>query len=100
MTTLIRQLGWQTVSERYQYFTAVLVFKCLNIMSLHTLRETFSATSTVHEYLTRASSHGNLYLPKPRTNFMKRRLCYTGSDIWNNLPSDLKMSIVTTSEVI
>ena len=33
---------------------------------------------------------GKLSLPKPNTNYLKRRFCYSGACLWNNFPQDLK----------
>ena len=32
-----------------------------------------------------------LHLPKPRTNYLKRSLCYSGVLLWNNLPQNIQM---------
>ena len=31
-----------------------------------------------------------LALPKPHTKYLKRRFCYSGACLWNNLPQELK----------
>ena len=36
------------------------------------------------------NSEGKLALPKPRTNYLKRRFSYSGAALWNNLPDSLK----------
>ena len=32
-----------------------------------------------------------LNLPKPRTNYLKRSLCYSGALLWNSLPQNIRM---------
>ena len=37
-------------------------------------------------------SEDKLLLPKPRTDYLKRSLSYSGAFLWNNLPHDLRSS--------
>ena len=65
-----------TVSERYKYFTSVLVYKGINNMS--------------SDYSTRYAAKNNIALPKPKTNYMKRILNYNAALCWNSLPCDVR----------
>ena len=76
---LIRELGWQTVAEMYHYFTSVFLYKCQYQPSHQTFAEKLTPVSDIQSFNTRSSANNNLHLPKPRTNFMKRRVCYQGS---------------------
>ena len=31
-----------------------------------------------------------LYLPKPRTDYLKRSFSYSGASLWNDLPEDVR----------
>ncbi len=42
---IISQLGWQTARERREYFTCVLMFKCLNGQAPTSLQEKFTFVS-------------------------------------------------------
>ena len=89
---LIRELGWQTVQERYNYFTAILVFKCLNGQLSGALCDNFTMVNGIHDHNTRASASQNLHVPKPYTNYMKRSLSYCGVAQWNCLPNHVRNS--------
>jgi hypothetical protein len=34
---------------------------------------------------------GNLFVPRPNSNFMKRTVHYSGTILWNSLPPNLKL---------
>ena len=36
------------------------------------------------------NSQFKLDLPKPRTNYLKRGLCYNGALLWNSLPQEVR----------
>ena len=43
-------------------------------------------------YSLRSSAKGNLFVPRPNSNFMKRTFHYSGRTIlWNSLPPDIKL---------
>ena len=35
-------------------------------------------------------SYGKLYVPKPRTDYLKRSFSYSGASLWNGLPESLR----------
>ena len=42
-------------------------------------------------YSLRSSAKGNLFVPRPNSNFMKRTFHYSGTILWNSLPPYLKL---------
>ena len=52
------------------------------------LRECFTARDIGYNV---RNSEMKLNLPKPRTNYMKRSFCYSGAQMWNSLPEELRM---------
>ncbi len=52
---------------------------------LQYLAETFSNVSEKNEHHTRAQTHQNLTLVKPKNNQLKRSFKYSGASNWNNL---------------
>ena len=38
-------------------------------------------------------AENKLYVSKPRTDYLKRSFCYSGSFLWNNLPHNIRTSI-------
>jgi hypothetical protein len=37
------------------------------------------------------TAKGNLFVPRPNSNFMKRTFHYSGTILWNSLPPNLKL---------
>ena len=54
--------------------------------------DTFQYASSLHDYNTRYVAKQNLYKSKVRTNVGKKSIFFMGSDIWRDLPSQLKNS--------
>ena len=65
-----------TMNQRYFYFESILVYKCMNGFTSKTLSDHFNKALDVHNIETRFAKNNNLYLPHPRTNYMKKG--YTG----------------------
>ena len=42
-------------------------------------------------------SEGKLFLPKPRTDYLKRSFSYSGASLWNSLPESLRSSLSLSS---
>ena len=40
----------------------------------------------------------NFHIPKPRTNFMKKSISYSGALMWNSLPSSAKEQGITANQ--
>ena len=84
------QLGWQTINQRRDYFTACLMYQGVqNIAPIHINNE-ITLVSEIHNTQTRAALNGNIYTPKPNLEIYKHSLRYHGSTVWNALPAELK----------
>ncbi len=71
---IIRRLGWQTVRERRDYFTAVLMYRTGVLKAIY-LSHQF--TKIQHRYCTRQSL-GDLCVPRPNIELFKQFLLYQG----------------------
>ena len=89
---LIKNLKWMTVDNRYHYFVAVTTFKALMGLVPDTISDRFMLSSQQHNFNTRLSCSYSLSFPKPKTNNLKRTLCYSGATVWNSLPDYIKHS--------
>ena len=81
-----------TVDNRYHYFVAVTTFKALMGLVPDTISDQFMLSSQQHNFNTRLSCSYSLSFPKPKTNNLKRTLCYSGATVWNSLPDYIKHS--------
>ena len=81
---LIRQLDWRDLSSQFQIQKALMVYKSLNALVpeyLYSKNETrYSLTDSVNK----------LFVPFPRTNFMKNSFSYSGAVLWDSLPCNVR----------
>lgn len=87
---LVKRLGWQTVRERRDYFTVLLVHRAIHETAPVNITDLFTLTSTLNPRLTRSSSRNNLYVPKVTRHAYNQSLQLNGSKIWNELPLSIK----------
>jgi len=55
------------------------------------LRSRFVYRDNVNAYRLR-NTENKLVLPQPRTDYLKRNFAYSGVQLWNNLPIDLRQA--------
>ena len=80
------KLGWRTLRERRAFCKTRLMFKIVNNLAPRLLVEMFRPTDTSKHYNLRGSSTG-LYIPMPKTEFLKKSLSYSRAKLWNCLPN-------------
>jgi hypothetical protein len=74
---LLDQLKWNNLSVNRQKQKAILMYKTLS--------------GQTPQYSLR-NSNGELFIPKPNTNYLKRSFSYSGAFLWNNLPESFRLS--------
>lgn len=85
---LRNKLNWKTLSERRKEHKAVTIFK---IMSGNAPSYMTNSLSTLNEHTSyNLRGKNNLTLPRPRTEYGKRSFLYSGAQLWNSLPPNLK----------
>jgi hypothetical protein len=68
-------LNWLKIHDRIHYKKAILVYKSLNNLLLHYMSDLFSHTNhTTH----RLHTQQTLNIPKPRLEFCRKALAYSG----------------------
>ena len=55
------------------------------------LRSRFVYRDNLNVYCLR-NTENELVLPQPRTDYLKRGFSYSGAQLWNNLPIDLRQA--------
>ena len=63
------------------------MYKCANNLAPAYLCNLFSPRISNYDL---RDVNGKLLLPKPRTDFLKRRFSYSGAFLWNNLPEEVR----------
>ena len=84
---LLTLLQLDNLSIRRKKIKAQLVFKVLKGNVPSYLKSLFSVRTL--EYDVR-NNRSKLHIPKPRTNYLKRSICYSGALLWNNLPQEIR----------
>ena len=87
---LVKQLRWQTIEQRRDYFTATLMHKCIyNTAPIH-LRNNIVMTADTHDIPTRATVNGIIQVPQPNCEIFKTSFRYQSACLWNSLPPELR----------
>ena len=73
---------------RSKKIKAGIMFKIINGDAPSYLQNLFSVRGSGYNL---RDSAIKLNLPKPRTNYLKRSLCYSGALLWNSLPQNIRM---------
>ena len=79
---LLNRLSWHNLSTQRKKLKATLMFKIIKGLSPEYLQDLFSIRSTKYNL---RDSEIKLNLPKPRTNYCKRALGYSGALFNNNI---------------
>ena len=91
---IVKLLNWQTVRERRDYFTSLLMYRCMAGTAPFYLSSHFNHVT--HEYFTRSSMY-DLDVPKPNREIFRPSIVYQGAVAWNGLDNDLKCCDSITS---
>ena len=89
---LFEDLGWLSFVNRIQYHKGVLMYKCMNNLAPDYLCEMFKSNPCSNKYSLRSSDAHCLFIPRPKTNYMKKTFQYSGTILWNKLPKSVKES--------
>ena len=84
---LLDSLHLDNLSLRRKKIKAKMMFKVLKGDAPDYLQNLFSARGTGYNL---RNSEIKLNLPKPRTNYLKRSLGYSGALLWNSLPQYIR----------
>ena len=87
---LMENLGWHSFDKRRDYFTATMMFKCINGLAPLRLTNELSVIGDAHSANTRASSNGNILVPMPHVEQFRNSFKYRGAVLWNTLPRDIR----------
>ena len=86
-SSLLEELNWESLSTKRLKQKAILMFNTLNKRTPLYLQEMFSPSESVYNL---RDSYGKLFVPKPRTDYLKRSFSYSGASLWNGLPESLR----------
>jgi len=84
-------VNWVKLDRERLEDKSVMMYKIVNNMLPDYLSSHFIFLSDTLTYNLR-DSDSSLAIPRPRTNYCKRSLSYSGAVLWNSLPLDIRQS--------
>jgi len=94
---MFHELKWERLSDRMQYFKALMMYKCINDLAPQYLRNKFHFVSEIHNRNTRQAAAGQLALPPLSnghdTECYKHSFTYSGVKLWNNVDPLVRNSV-------
>ena len=88
---MLRTLNWLAFPVRCKYFIGLLIFKAINNLTPSYISDliTFSSNNT---YVLRSVAKRDISHNKPNTNYLKKTFSYSGMEIWNRIPTEIRNS--------
>lgn len=83
-------LSWLSVEKRLALSTATCLNEAIKTQRPESLIQQVVFCNTAHKYATRKAGKGDIVLPNPKTNSMKRTVLYRAIKTWNELPLDIR----------
>ena len=94
---LVKNLKWMCVSQRRDYFIAILMFKSIHGLAPHYLCDEITLQRDISTRLTRSHDCNNVYVPCASLECFSNAFVHKGPVIWNALPQYIKNSLTMDS---
>ena len=88
---LFRALGWRRLYYQRLEQKSILMYKTLHGLTPDYLRSRFVYRDNARAHRL-SNTENKLVPPQPRTDYLKRSFLYSGAQLWNNLPVDLRQA--------
>ena len=86
-TDIFETLNWRPIKDNLDERDLVMTFKAIKGIVPDYLMPIINLNENANYQL--RSNNRNIYLPKPKTNFLKNSFSYRGAMSWNNLPNHI-----------
>ena len=90
---LVKNLKWMCVSQRRDYFIAILMFKSIHGLAPHYLCDEITLQRDISTRSTRSLDCNNVYVPCASLECFSNAFAHRGPVIWNALPQYIKNSL-------
>ena len=88
---IIKTLKWMNVRQRRNYFTLLLMYKCINGDAPDYLCNNVVLGCDLQSvYSLRSSQSMNVIVPSGNSSYLKSSFMYNGAVLWNDLPAHFK----------
>ena len=84
---LLNSLNWDDLATRRKKQLLISVFKSIHGLFPSYLQDMFVFRDSSYNL---RNLENKLLLPKPRTNYLKSRISYSGAALWNSLPVEVR----------
>ena len=88
---LFMELKWLPFEQRHDYYTGILVYKSMHNMTPKYLQDLIDIRYN-QSYNLRSNSAKCLTIVQPKTNYLQNSFRSTSANIWNNIPTDIKLA--------
>ena len=88
---ILHALKWDSLAERRAKQLKSLMFKTVNNRVPEYLSDKFVSINNIHMYNLRGAQH-NLFIPRPKTEALKKSFSYRGAVTWNSLSAEAKQA--------
>ena len=82
---ILSDLGWQPLEKRMKFKKAAFMYNIKHNNLSKPMKDMFEISN--NEFHNLRSNAVDFHIPKPKTNFMKKSISYSGALLWNNLPT-------------
>jgi hypothetical protein len=89
---IMKQLNLSNFKERLKYQKSLLMYKAINGDAPDFLKNYITFKSDISQRNLRSSDNLELYIPKPNKHLFKKSLSYSGPQVWNTLPLNVRQS--------
>ena len=86
----LSELQLKTLKERRLIFRGKFVYKIANAQAPPVLTDIFEDSSAPQHNYNLRDHDFKFYLPKPKTEYLKNSIRYSGAKLWNSLPRGLR----------
>ena len=87
---ILQGLGWEFLDKLRSKRKSIMMFKILHDQSAPLLRNLFLKAEDCQGRYDLPNRDTDLALPKPKINYLKRSLRYSGAMLWNSLEKETK----------
>ena len=93
---ILSDLGWQPLEKRIRFKKATFMYNIKHNDSNKPMKDMFEISNNKFHNL--RSNAVDFHIPKPKTDFMKKSISYSGALLWNNLPTAAKQQGITINK--
>ena len=94
--SLLSELGWSVLVKNRMKQKAILMYKVNNSCAPQYLQQLFTPKVSIHDL---GNSLNKLFVPKPRTDYLKRLFSYSGASLWNSFSELLRSAPLNSFKV-